>query len=143
LASRTIQMVQRNLTEIASVFIRVLEIKMRILSGKRIESKNPRQSFYLEKFMAEQIKIVGVPIKFAYGYECSKTAAFVSSLVILVVAWMYLSEIQNNAFIVFLLIPVWIVILFVLDEILPFLCLHLINGILLLRDSNIWGRVRV
>lgn len=134
----------RYLFNFIQVTIKVVEFIMRFACGKYLHKEDTIQELYLETMKKEQIKIVeGNSIKIAHGYECSKNVAFLSSLLIIIVAFIFWDKIKTNATVGILLIPTWIVILYFLDIILPLILLVFINCLIKFRELNIFGKIRI
>lgn len=143
LMSRLLGRIVGQYQNIINAAIRTIEFFMKYACGKIFANVTVRQEFLLEAFSKDQIKIRDEsPIKFTQGYECSKTVAFVSSLILIGIAYLNRDNIVKvPAIAIFLAIPVWIVVLFTLDIIMPNICLLLINILIRARDSQVISKI--
>ena len=116
---------------IIQLSIKGLEFVMRFACGKYMMKENTAQEAYLETLNRNQIKIVeSKSIELPTGWECSKNVAFVSSLLIFLLFYLFWNSIKASPVIAIILIPAWIIILYSLDIILPTILLLFINGLI-------------
>jgi hypothetical protein len=114
------------------ISIKALELLMRFASGKYVAKENVAQKGYLETLNKKQITIIesSKSLKLPTGWECTQNVAFVSSLLIVLLFYLLWNTIKTSPVVAVILLPSWIIILFFLDRILPYILILLMNSLI-------------
>lgn len=118
---------------------------MKHILGLSLKDEGSFQNIFLGPIKREQIKIVeDRRMKIPYGFECSRNEAVLSSLFLITLAVLFNKVILTNSTLaVIIAVPVWVVLLFLIQQVMPILFLLVINSLIRIRDWRIFTSIRI
>ncbi|GAB6283588.1 MAG: hypothetical protein STSR0008_23700 [Ignavibacterium sp.] len=125
--------------------IGLIEKIMKYILGLSLKDEDSFQEIFLKPIKREQIKIVeDRRMKIPYGFECSRNEAVLSSLFLIILAILFNKVIlTNSTLVIIIVVPVWVVLLFIIQQVMPILFLLVINSLIRIRDWRIFNSIRI